>query len=218
MAENIRTLFNRLINESYVLSNKVTEMKTAVINAEALIGVNAEESQIKPAESTTTRPTPTRRPTPMIEVPSKPTIGGPVILPATQKNETREEIDLFRKPVEPIKLAAEPPPKKKTDANKELEKIEESLPPLSVSKIETEPKLPPSKPNILSPPGQTSTASPLQSLLALIREKKEMTLDEAAKTLNTSPALVESWAKILDSNNLIKLQFPLIGKPVMKAI
>ncbi len=55
----------------------------------------------------------------------------------------------------------------------------------------------------------------IDDLLNLVKERKKIKLEEAAKELNLSESLIEEWAKILDEHGLIKIKYPLLGKPIL---
>jgi hypothetical protein len=66
-------------------------------------------------------------------------------------------------------------------------------------------------------PKSTGTTNPMEALLRLINEKKSISVSDAAKTLNFDTYLIETWAKLLSDNNKIKLEYKLVGNPVLKA-
>lgn len=62
--------------------------------------------------------------------------------------------------------------------------------------------------------------TPIDSFLALVREKKSVQLPEAASALGESEDTVEKWALTLDRKGLLKLIYPEnpFDKPVVKAV
>ena len=65
-------------------------------------------------------------------------------------------------------------------------------------------------------PQSTRAINPMEALVNLINEKKSISISEAAKTLNFDTSLVETWAKLLNDNNKIKIEYRLVGNPILK--
>ncbi len=65
-------------------------------------------------------------------------------------------------------------------------------------------------------PQSTGAINPMEALVNLINEKKSISISEAAKTLNFDTSLVETWAKLLNDNNKIKIEYRLVGNPILK--
>lgn len=61
------------------------------------------------------------------------------------------------------------------------------------------------------------SANPIEALMALVKERQSISISEAAKTLNFDASLIETWAKLLNDNNKIKLEYKIIGNPILKA-
>ncbi|MCW1293884.1 MAG: hypothetical protein OH316_01030 [Candidatus Parvarchaeota archaeon] len=74
----------------------------------------------------------------------------------------------------------------------------------------------PAKPQETEPQTYPST-NPMEALIALVNERKTISVSEAAKTLNFDASLIETWAKLLSDNNKIKLEYKIIGNPILKA-
>ncbi|MGC8698773.1 MAG: hypothetical protein ACP5RE_01135 [Candidatus Acidifodinimicrobium sp.] len=65
-------------------------------------------------------------------------------------------------------------------------------------------------------PQSTGTINPMEALVELINEKKSISVSDAAKALNFDTSLVETWAKLLNDNNKIKIEYRLVGNPILK--
>ncbi|MBU3958020.1 MAG: helix-turn-helix domain containing protein [Nanoarchaeota archaeon] len=53
----------------------------------------------------------------------------------------------------------------------------------------------------------------VDKLVILARQKRGITVSEAAKLLGTSERQIEEWTRILEEHNLLKLAFPIAGPP-----
>ncbi len=58
----------------------------------------------------------------------------------------------------------------------------------------------------------------IDKMVEMIDKKKEMSLDMIAKKLNLPLELVEDWAKILEEQKMIKLEYPPVGSPIVKVV
>ncbi len=56
----------------------------------------------------------------------------------------------------------------------------------------------------------------LDQLLDMIMEKGSLKISDAAKRLKMKDKQVEEWGKILEEHGLIEIQYPALGKPVLK--
>lgn len=53
----------------------------------------------------------------------------------------------------------------------------------------------------------------VDKLVILARQKRGITVSEAAKLLGTSEQQVEEWTRILEEHKMLKLEFPVVGPP-----
>lgn len=58
----------------------------------------------------------------------------------------------------------------------------------------------------------------IDEMVEMIEEKKVMSLDKIAKKLKLPLELVEDWAKILEEQKMIKLEYPPVGSPIVKVV
>jgi hypothetical protein len=60
----------------------------------------------------------------------------------------------------------------------------------------------------------------IDSFLDLVKEKKQLTLPDAAEALGASVDIIERWALVLDKKGLVKLVYPEnpFDKPVVRAV
>ncbi len=59
--------------------------------------------------------------------------------------------------------------------------------------------------------------NPINLLLKLVKEKRAVTLPQAAQTLNVSKDLIDTWAKILSQSSLIRIRYQLMGDTILEA-
>ncbi|MCL5009402.1 MAG: hypothetical protein M1433_00230 [Candidatus Parvarchaeota archaeon] len=59
--------------------------------------------------------------------------------------------------------------------------------------------------------------NPVSNLLNLVKTKHSITIGEAAATMNVNRTLVETWAKLLNSNALLKIKYQLVGDTILEA-
>ncbi|MEM5812140.1 MAG: hypothetical protein QXN71_00085 [Candidatus Aenigmatarchaeota archaeon] len=55
----------------------------------------------------------------------------------------------------------------------------------------------------------------IDKLYKLVKERSRVGFDEAAEKFNAEREQIESWAKILEEHKLIKVHYPVFGRPVM---
>lgn len=55
--------------------------------------------------------------------------------------------------------------------------------------------------------------TPVDKLVILAKQKRGITVSEAAKLLGASEQQVEEWTRILEERGLLKLEFPVVGPP-----
>lgn len=55
--------------------------------------------------------------------------------------------------------------------------------------------------------------TPVDKLVILAKQKRGITVSEAAKLLGSSERQVEEWTRILEERGLLKLEFPVVGPP-----
>lgn len=55
--------------------------------------------------------------------------------------------------------------------------------------------------------------TPVDKLVILAKQKRGITVSEAAKLLGTSEQQVEEWTRILEEHGMLKLSFPVVGPP-----
>jgi len=58
----------------------------------------------------------------------------------------------------------------------------------------------------------------VDKLLKIIEEKGTVTTEELAKILKVEEEKVEEWGRILEEHGLIKMEYPPLGKPLLKAV
>ncbi|MDI6798681.1 MAG: CBS domain-containing protein [Candidatus Aenigmarchaeota archaeon] len=56
----------------------------------------------------------------------------------------------------------------------------------------------------------------IDKLLKIINERNRISLDKASKELKISEGEIERWAKALRDHGLIELEYPLVGKAILK--
>jgi len=56
----------------------------------------------------------------------------------------------------------------------------------------------------------------IDQMFEIIKEKKKISLKNLSKILNVPEDLVEDWSKILEERNLVEIDYPPIGSPVVK--
>ncbi len=234
MANQLSNLLTQLIDKSYSISKNLSDINTSLIKAENMIGLKSENPPIGEIiqQGITRNQVSFDNKTKTFEEinENKAKLGLFKIIKrediktetAEQKiNKTNEEKAMLEErkiknqPTQPLKLESvnnEQQEYINKSNNNELQKVEQS--------IQTEIK---NKQNGSQTQEKVDTSSetqltPLQTLLNLVNQKGKITLDEASKILNSDESLIETWARILNSSNLIKLQYPIIGKPVMSRI
>ena len=62
-----------------------------------------------------------------------------------------------------------------------------------------------------------SMENPISKLLDIVKTRHTLTVSEAANELHVDKALIETWAKILNRNSLLKLKYQLIGDMILEA-
>lgn len=55
--------------------------------------------------------------------------------------------------------------------------------------------------------------TPVDKLVILAKQKRGITVSEAAKLLGTNDQQIEEWTRILEEKGLLKLAFPVVGPP-----
>jgi len=58
----------------------------------------------------------------------------------------------------------------------------------------------------------------VDKLLKIIEEKGTITTEDLAKILKVEEEKVEEWGRILEEHGLIKMEYPPLGKPLLKAV
>ena len=58
----------------------------------------------------------------------------------------------------------------------------------------------------------------LDQLYQVIRDKKTIRIDAAAKALQVDEGTIETWANILEKQNLVKIRYPSFGKTIISVI
>jgi len=58
----------------------------------------------------------------------------------------------------------------------------------------------------------------IDKLLKIIGEKGSISIEELAQMLKTNEEKVEEWGRLLEEHGLIKMEYPPIGKPRLKAV
>lgn len=61
-----------------------------------------------------------------------------------------------------------------------------------------------------------SLETDVDRFLKIIEEKGSITIENVAKLLNVPEERVEEWGKIFEEHKLVKLEYPPLGKPVLK--
>lgn len=130
----------------------------------------------------------------------------PAVKPKKMLTPTEEKIEIKREMVhvslpeskpkqilEPKKEPSEKSPEeiRKEEANKAVKERIEELP---VDMIKTE----------------------IDKLMDSIEKRKSVSIGELSKELNVTVEQIENWAKILEENNLIEIEYPIIGLPKLR--
>jgi CBS domain-containing protein len=56
----------------------------------------------------------------------------------------------------------------------------------------------------------------IDKMLEIVERKGAIDIKSLSKILEVSPEVIEEWAKILEENGLIKLEYPALGKPILR--
>ncbi len=78
----------------------------------------------------------------------------------------------------------------------------------------------PEKPEVQglqSEAAQVLSNNPVSKLLGVVKTKRSVTISEAAKELGVNKDLIETWAKILNQNNLLKIRYQLVGDMILES-
>ncbi len=59
--------------------------------------------------------------------------------------------------------------------------------------------------------------NPINKLLALVKEKHNLTISEAAQALNVDKELINKWARILSQSSLIRIKYQFVGDSILEA-
>ncbi len=82
---------------------------------------------------------------------------------------------------------------------------------------------PVTKPEIFEEKGEAekelvmASNNPVSNLLNMVKTKHSITIEEAAEALHVDRSLVETWAKLLNSNALLKIKYQLMGDTILEA-
>ncbi|MFH1364214.1 MAG: hypothetical protein ABIH52_01020 [Candidatus Aenigmatarchaeota archaeon] len=55
-------------------------------------------------------------------------------------------------------------------------------------------------------------------LLDIVESEKNITLEKVANDLNLDLKIIEDWARVLEEHDLIKMHYPIFGKPMLRTL
>ncbi len=200
-----------------VTSAVVTSAGEPVLKVKSSMQQEAANGELAPLQNATT-PVVTMQDVKMREKPKG--IKEEKVLPAPLQTPKTQETKPVAQPMAAATIISE---KKQTLALKEerMTNLEKSA--ISAPKSMRPKKLAPISTEIFQENPLTGTdvtvsmENPISKLLNIVKTRHTLTVSEAANELHVDKALIETWAKILNRNSLLKLKYQLIGDMILEA-